>query len=168
MLKASLEKWVDELQAQIDQVKRDVQSIPTPEPPVTAIIETLDVDLTSNGTTVTCVIDSELMDDTKYNTAMTIHGSIGAITTDDYYLIDITNRHVGDIAASDYPVYYYDADGAITIPAIISVTENYQPNGGVVSMSSFAVLGSADGSAVVTLIAMPIIETRTKKRKSKK
>lgn len=30
MLKASLEKWVDELQAQIDQVKRDVQSIPAP------------------------------------------------------------------------------------------------------------------------------------------
>ena len=28
----SLEKWVDELQAQIDQVKREVQSIPAPTP----------------------------------------------------------------------------------------------------------------------------------------
>lgn len=168
MLKASLEKWVDELQAQIDQVKRDVQSIPAPEPPVTAIMETLDIELTSNGTTVSCVINSELMDNTKYNTTMSIHGVIGAATTDDYYVIDITNRHVGDTAARNYPVYYYDADGTITIPAIISLTENYQPNGGVVSMSSFATLGSGGGTAVATLIAMPITESRTKKRKSKK
>ena len=32
MEKATLEKWVDELQAQIDQVKREVQSIPAPTP----------------------------------------------------------------------------------------------------------------------------------------
>lgn len=30
MQKISIEKWVDELQAQIDQVKREVQSIPAP------------------------------------------------------------------------------------------------------------------------------------------
>ena len=33
MQKANLEKWVDELQAQIDAVKRDIARIPAPEPP---------------------------------------------------------------------------------------------------------------------------------------
>lgn len=172
MEKATLEKWVDELQAQIDQVKRDIQSIPTPEPPApTVLVENLDVELTSDGTTVTCVVDSELMDDTAYDTVLSLHGIIGAETAGDYYLLDINNRHVGDTAARNFPVYYYDADGAITIPAILSVSENYQPNGGVVTITSFALLGSGSGTAVATLIATPKTTddtNRTKKKTSKK
>lgn len=45
MQESSLVKWVDELQAQIDQVKRDVQSIPAPVPSSVILcgIATMDV-----------------------------------------------------------------------------------------------------------------------------
>lgn len=172
MQESSLVKWVDELQGQIDALKRDIASIPAPEPPAPSVlVETLDVELVPNGSDVTCVVDSELMDDTLYDTVLTLHGVVGATTADDYYLIDISNRHVGDTAARNFPVYYYDADGAINIPAIVSVTENYQPNGGVVSITSFALLGSGSGTAVATLIATPKTtdaDSRTKKKTKKK
>ena len=77
MLKASLEKWVDELQAQIDQVKRDVQSIPAPEPITPDVVGksgNVEISVTSGDTssegTATITADLDL---TNYDYYLNMH-----------------------------------------------------------------------------------------------
>lgn len=77
MLKASLEKWVDELQAQIDQLKRDVLNIPTPEPPapeVVGVSGSVEISVTAGETSAegTATITADL-DLTNYDYFLDIH-----------------------------------------------------------------------------------------------
>lgn len=169
MQESSLVKWVDELQGQIDQVKRDIQSIPTPEPVTPIVVETHDVEIVGGASDVTIAITSDLLDDSRYDALLSIHGVVGSTTADDYYVVDIDNRHVGNTAGTNYPIIYHDDDGINGIVAIGTISELYQSTGSVITITGFAnVSGTGAGVATIIAVPKPSNNTRTKKKTTKK
>lgn len=172
MEKATLEKWVDELQAQIDQVKRDVQSIstpPTPEDPqVVAFSGTVAMTVTFDETLALAVgtIDEDL-DLTAYDYYLDMHYQHAG--SSDTYIADVLQSKI----AADPAIRFFSGtkfDNSVVTP--LNYGYCYSPlteNGVTVSLHTPAAYYSDEGTVnmqyVITGIKKPAAQSRKKSKK---
>lgn len=169
MLKASLEKWVDELQAQIDQVKRDVQSIPTPEPPapeVVGICGTMTIAVSSSETRsegiATITTDLDL---TNYDYFLSIH-YFDEDSLDTFVCWDVLNKKI--TTASDLYVFSGIKSTSGTLSLFDIATLNAVYSEGSIALTFNTPLGfipSITAQYVITGIKKPAAQSRKKIKK---
>lgn len=174
MLKASIEKWVDELQAQIDQIKRE---IPTATPDISSVVTygtfNLRTTIADSAATATGKI-SGAFDTTHFDYLVSLHVHISDTNDGTAYLVegDVVDHKVG-ATAKPFTFCRSKADG--TDAALVAACDVLIVKGDdgklAVTIAGGADLainsGDTDYSTDYAIIAVkkPVSNTRNKKKK---
>ena len=170
MQESSLVKWVDELQAQIDAVKREVASIP--EPVVNGIaITNGEVEMTATSSTgIVSGLISGSFDDEAYDFFLSLQYYISAYDGDDQTVVFGTVANVktdGTVRSALFNAtkVFYPLAGDTTIDVGIGRFNHSIVNTGItieVEETPEVIDGTYDMEYV--LIAVPKPATRTRKK----
>lgn len=172
MQESSLVKWVDELQGQIDQIKRSIPApAPTPEPEdpqVVALSGTVEMTVTFDNTQALAVgtIDEDL-DLTAYDYFLDIHYQYAGGS--DTYIADVLQSKIG----ADPAIRYFGGtkfDNGVVTPLDFGYCYSPLTESGVtVSLHTPAAYYSDDGTVnmqyVITGIKKPAAQSRKKTKK---
>lgn len=171
MQESSLVKWVDELQGQIDSLKRAMQSMPAPEPPAPDVVGTsgnVVISVSSSDTrsagTATITVDLDL---TKYDYFLDIHYEYMGIG--DYVCWNVLKKKI----ATSANVYTFSgvksSSGTATLFDVAFLTATYSE--GSVELTFDTPLGFIPfNTAQFVLIGIKkptATTTSTRKKKSK-
>lgn len=171
MQKSSLEKWVDELQAQIDQVKREVQSTPAPtELPYTLTGGTVAITVSQDGTSDPegSGVISGTYDTSAYDYYLTLQYYVGGVDGD---LIGVADDvKVTDTADSGAFVVHSAIGGVVDGSVVLYIGLVVVSSGISISLGGPAAGFPDDGDYTMayTLKAIKKSATQSRYNKNKK
>lgn len=172
MQESSLVKWVDELQGQIDQVKRDVRSIPAPTPQARGVVGisgtmTISVSFDETRAEGTATITTDL-DLANYDYFLNIH-YFDTDSVTDFVCWDVLNKKI--TTALDIYVFSGIKSSSGTLSLFDMATLNAIYSEGSISLTFNTPLGFIPANTaqyVIIGIKKPAATTTsTRKKKSK-